>query len=192
MKNKTSRILLVISALALLTTFFFPLWDIAIFAPQYPEGLYLKIWLNKISGDLNNINILNHYVGMKVIAPTDIPELVFFPKLVMGLLVTGIFCIIVPRIWAVLIHLLGFSAFSLFALYDFWKWEFEYGHNLSPDAPIKVPGMTYQPPLFGTETLLNITIYSYPAFGGWMMMISFGLVVATLLLLIKKYRGGSV
>lgn len=173
MSDKLIRIILFGSMILLGSTMLLPLWDIAIFAPQYPEGLAMQIWLDKISGDLNNINILNHYVGMKVISPSDIPELVYFPKLIMGLLLVGFVSLIWPRLWSVSLYFLSFSAFSLFALYDFWKWEYEYGHNLSPDAPIKVPGMTYQPPLFGSETLLNISIYSYPAIGGWLMMVSF-------------------
>lgn len=177
MKKRTHQIFLLASLVLLASTLILPLWDISIFAPQYPEGLGLQIWLSRIDGDLNNINILNHYVGMKHISPSDIPELVYFPKIICGLLVLGIISLIWPRLWSVGSYFAAFSAFALFALYDFWKWEYDYGHNLSPDAPIKVPGMSYQPPLFGTETLLNITIYSYPAVGGWLMMLSFLAVV---------------
>lgn len=49
--------------------------------------------------------------------------------------------------------------------YDFWLWEYDYGHNLDPHAIIKIEGMSYQPPLFGTEQLLNFTASSYPAIG---------------------------
>lgn len=183
MNNKIIRIILLGSMILLGLTMVLPLWDIAIFAPQYPEGLSLQIWLNKISGDLNNINILNHYVGMKAISPSDIPELVYFPKLIMGILAIATLALLWPHIISVGLYFLSFSAFSLFALYDFWKWEYDYGHNLSPDAPIKVPGMSYQPPLFGSETLLNISIYSYPAVGGWLMMVSF--LAVTYILYVK-------
>lgn len=180
MNNKTIRIILLVSIVLLASTMILPLWDIAIFAPQYPEGLALQIWLNKISGDLNNINILNHYVGMKAITPSDIPELVYFPKLIAGILVIGAVALAWPHLVSIGLYFLSFAVFSLFALYDFWKWEYDYGHNLSPDAPIKVPGMSYQPPLIGSETLLNISIYSYPAIGGWLMMVSFLAVLSVL------------
>lgn len=183
MKTKAYRGLLFVSVLLLALTFILPLWDIAIFAPQYPEGLNLQIWLNRIDGDLRNINILNHYVGMKEISPTDIPELTYFPMLIAGLLGLGFIAILWPVLLTIGVYFTGFSLFAVFSLYDFWKWEYEYGHNLNPDAPIKVPGMTYQPPLFGTETLLNITIYSYPAAGGWVMMLSF---LALLFVMYKK------
>jgi len=186
MKPHLKRILLIISFITLALTFLFPLWEIAIFAPQYPEGLNLTIWLSKMTGDLNNVNILNHYVGMKAITPNEIPEFVLFPKLILGLLAICLVCIIIPRLWSLLIYFLAFSGFSVFALYDFWKWEYDYGHNLSPDAPIKVPGMSYQPPLIGKETLLNITVYSLPGPGGWMMLISFACMLYALWLAYKR------
>lgn len=177
MKNNSLRPPLLISLLLLASTLVLPLWDIAIFAPQYPEGLALQIWLNRIGGDLGNINILNHYVGMKPISPSDIPELTYFPYLIVGILACGTLATFRPNKVFVLTYFSAFAAFAVFSLYDFWKWEYDYGHNLHPDAPIKVPGMTYQPPLIGSETLLNITIYSYPAAGGWLMMFAFLAVI---------------
>src|SRR5690349_4418709 len=64
-----SRIVLTVLSLSMILAFFFPLWDIALDAPQYPEGLSIQIWLNQISGDLSTINALNHYIGMKHITP---------------------------------------------------------------------------------------------------------------------------
>ena len=57
------------------------------------------------------------------------------------------------------------------ALYDFYMWEYRYGHNLNPEAPIQVPGMSYQPLLFGHKRLLNFDLaYSFPDVGGWVVM----------------------
>jgi copper chaperone NosL len=76
--SKTSRVLMVVAALALSLVFIFPIWSIDLWAPQYPEGLGLQIWLNKMTGDLDNINLLNHYIGMHRIEPDSIPELKIF------------------------------------------------------------------------------------------------------------------
>jgi copper chaperone NosL len=62
--------------------------------------------------------------------------------------------------WVILFVVLG-----ILGVYDFYLWEYDYGHNLSPTAPIKVPGMAYQPPLFGTKMLLNFEASSYPNWG---------------------------
>jgi copper chaperone NosL len=60
---------------------------------------------------------------------------------------------------------------------DFWRWEYDYGHNLDPNAAIIVPGMAYQPPLIGFKQLLNFGAYSIPDIGGWLFIVS-GLLMA--------------
>lgn len=61
--------------------------------------------------------------------------------------------------------LLFFILFGIIAMADFWHWEYNYGHDLNPDAAIKVPGMSYQPPLIGYKQLLNFGAYSIPDIG---------------------------
>ena len=166
--NKRSSLILLIRSLLLVGAYFFPLWSITLEAPQYPDGLRLDIWLYTIGGSsddiLQNINILNHYIGMKKIEPDSIPELTIFPYVVAGLIAFGLLAALLKKksllwIW-------------VGAIYDFWLWEYDYGHDLDPKAPIKVPGMVYQPPLFGEKWLLNFRALSYPATGAYFMMIS--------------------
>jgi copper chaperone NosL len=168
MKEK-SRLLMGFAALMLIFLFFFPIWKISLIAPQYPQGISMYIWINKITGEtpgtLQNINILNHYVGMKLIEPDSIPELGYFQFIIIGMGVLALFFAWLDRkplylAWTILFVILG-----TLAIFDFYLWEYDYGHNLSPTAPIKVPGMAYQPPLFGKKTLLNFVAYSYPSFG---------------------------
>lgn len=89
-----SRWLMAIAALLLLMLFVFPIWQITLIAPQYPDGITLYIWVNQITGDspgtLQNINILNHYVGMKYIEPDSIPELTYFPYIIGFMTVLGL------------------------------------------------------------------------------------------------------
>jgi copper chaperone NosL len=83
-----------------------------------------------------------------------------------------------------------FSAFILFTILagvDFYRWNYEYGHNLDPNAAIKVPGMSYQPPLIGYKQLLNFGAYSVPDIGGWMLIIS-GLLIFIVLTLEFKWH----
>jgi copper chaperone NosL len=69
--------------------------------------------------------------------------------------------------WGILFVVMG-----ILGIYDFYRWEYDYGHNLSPTAPIKVPGMAYQPPLFGTKMLLNFKASSYPGWGSLFFLLS--------------------
>ncbi len=170
--KKTSKIIIIIAGLSLIAGFFLPLWDISLEAPQYPEGLGMKIWVNKISGDLNTINGLNHYIGMKTIEPDSIKELSIMPFVLGFFALTGVLAGFAGRkklltVWVILFVLAGIAGGI-----DFYMWEYDYGTNLNPEAAIKVPGMSYQPPLIGSKQLLNFTAHSYPDAGGIILIVS--------------------
>ncbi len=182
--NTKSRVLIAIAALMLILTFFFPLWTIDLNAPQYPEGLGLRIWLDQISGlkpnDLQSINGLNHYIGMKEIIPDSIPELKIMPYIIIFMIAFGLFNAYLKNRKLVYIWLILFVVLGAVGLYDFYIWAYDYGHNLNPDAPIKVPGMTYQPPLIGSKQLLNISAVSLPSVSAIIIFLSISLNIAAL------------
>lgn len=175
--TKRSVIIVFVASLLLVSTYFLPLWRITLEAPQYPGGLQLDIYINKIGGQdeniLQNINILNHYIGMKKIIPEAIPELKILPIVVAFFIALGIATALIKKKFLLLVWLGLFIVFGVLSMYDFYLWEYDYGHNLDPTAPIKVPGMVYQPPLFGSKMLLNFKATSLPASGAIMMIISF-------------------
>lgn len=178
--SRVSRILVALAALSMAIVYVQPLWHIGLQAPQYPEGLGLYIAVNKIVGekkqDLNSINGLNHYIGMKAIEPDDIPELRFMPKIIAGLIAAGLLVAAVGRRGLLTGYASLLMLFSLAGLADFYKWSYDYGHNLSPNAILKIPGMTYQPPLIGSKQLLNFHATSWPATGGWVLIAAVTLV----------------
>lgn len=167
-----------VGLILLVGVYFFPLWRITLDAPQFPGGLRMDIWINQISGDsesgdiIQNINILNHYVGMKYIEPDSIPELKYFPYIIAGMLVLGVGAILFQRRWAFLTWGIVMSCLGVLGIYDFYLWMYDYGHNLDPSAPIKLPGMTYMPPLFGEKDLLNFYVTSYPHYGTILLVLS--------------------
>lgn len=185
MMKKQTRILLVIISLLLIGAYFFPIWRIDLKAPQYPEGLGMKIWINKMSGDLNTINGLNHYIGMKTIEPDSISELKIMPYVVGGLIFIGLMTGFTGKKWVLAVWVSLFIIAGAVGLYDFYMWEYDYGHNLNPNAAIKVPGMSYQPPLIGSRKLLNFNASSYPDIGAY---IFFGVALIAIFLLFKEMR----
>lgn len=185
--SKASQWILLLGALSLLLTYFVPIWRIDLWAPQYPEGLTMKIWLSKLSGQVEIINGLNHYIGMGHIREEMFPEFKILPYCVAFLVLSGIAVALYGRKKGVLGYFLLLLAGAVIALYDFWKWGYEYGHNLSDDAPIKVPGMAYQPPLLGYKELLNFGAYSIPDIGGWIFA-AFGVIIVLVLLYEFKLR----
>jgi copper chaperone NosL len=180
-----SRVLIGISVLLMLSAYVLPLWHILLDAPQYPEGLEMKIWLNGLSGNIEQINGLNHYIGMKHIVINDFREFKILPYvfgivLLLGATATVINSRKLAIAWVVSLCLFGIVGFS-----DFYIWEYNYGHHLNPHAAIKVEGMNYQPPLVGYKQLLNFTAGSVPDTGGVLVGIA-GTLAA--LAVIKKPR----
>ena len=188
--TKIAKITGISGVLLLLLVYLFPLWSIDLTAPQYPEGIGLLIWVDKITGknpnDLRNINGLNHYIGMKEINPESIPELKIMPPLIGGMIILGLIAAALARkkwliIWTILMFLI-----MTVGLVDFYMWEYDYGHDLNPKAAIKIPGMSYQPPLLGSKQLLNMRTSSWPHVGGVAIILSAGLTLVSLTLLNKK------
>jgi hypothetical protein len=181
-----SRALVALAVLLIGVAYVRPLWHIALEAPQYPEGLGMYIWADKITGekpqDLNSINGLNHYIGMKEIVPESIPELRLMPYLLAGLAALGVLVALTGSRKLLLAWVVLFALLAVAGLADFWKWGYEYGHELDPTAAIKVPGMAYQPPVIGSKQLLNFRATSWPALGGLALMASVMLGVAASLL----------
>ena len=180
--SKVTRLLAGAAALLLLAVFVAPLWRIHLLSPQYPEGLGMQIRVNTIEGmspsDLQNINGLNHYIGMKAIEPGEIPVLAIMPWVVGALAAGGLLVALVGRRGLLYAWVAAFAASGSVGLYEFWRWQYDYGHNLNPDAPIKIPGMAYQPPFIGSKEILNFTATSWPGPGGIAAMLAFVLAAA--------------
>lgn len=187
---------MLISALALASLFFLPMWKITLLAPQYPEGVSMHIYIHKIGGDspstLQNINILNHYVGMKFIEPESIPELKYFPFIIMGMIGFAVIAAFVNNKYMFLAWGIVMMLLAIAGLYDFYLWEYDYGHNLSDKAPIKIPGASFQPPVFGTKLILNFTAKSYPHIGGYFATLSIILSVLAWYLKSKLFKHETV
>lgn len=176
-----SRVLLFVCGLALLVVLYVPLWRIELNAPQYPEGLMLLIYPDRLGGSVDIINGLNHYIGMKTLHEKDFAEFGVLPGIIIFFSIAfALVALIGKRKWMNVLLVLVIL-FGIIGMADFWRWEYQYGHDLNPDAAIRIPGMAYQPPLIGFKQLLNFGAYSVPDTGGWIFVaagvILFGLVL---------------
>lgn len=168
--SKITRIILGVASLSLIITYYVPLWQILLWAPQYPEGLTMKIWMDNISGEVAIINGLNHYIGMKHISVEMFPEFDYLGILIGFLIAVGLAAALFGRGRILFFFTLLSYVYGVAALWDFYRWGYEYGHNLDPNAAIIVPGMSYQPPVIGYKNLLNFTSYSGPDTGAWVII----------------------
>jgi copper chaperone NosL len=164
-----SKIVMGLAALLLIPLFNMPFWSISMTAPQYPEGIGMYIHIDDVTGhkrhDLQSINTLNHYIGMKEIHVEDFPEFEYMPWIIGFMIFFGLVAAVSGQLKLVYVWLGLMVVLGIAGLIDFYMWGYDYGHNLNPRAPIKVPGMSYQPPLIGCKQLLNINACSWPHTG---------------------------
>ncbi len=184
-KNKIttiSKILHVLSAILLVISIFIPIWRIELDAPQYPEGLALLIYSNKLGGDVEIINGLNHYIGMQTLHAENFIEFTVLPYIIGFFALLMVFTAVIGRKWLLYVCFTAFALFGVLAMVDFYRWNYNYGHNLDPHAAIIVPGMAYQPPIIGYKQLLNFGAFSIPDAGGWLFIISGIILLFTVLI----------
>jgi copper chaperone NosL len=164
--RSSERRWIVLAALVLLPVFFLPLlpiWYMKLWAPQYHEGLQITIYSNTIRGDLQNINTLNHYVGMHAITPNDFKEFAYLPQALTAFGVLALLAALFNRRWIAVLGWLVFSGFALYMFNDYVQWLWHYGHDLDPRAAIKLPAFT--PPVIGFKQMANFKVWSYPGPG---------------------------
>ncbi len=168
------RFLLLAIIVPLVLSFTLPMWRISMFAPQYPKGLYLDIYSYKLEAGnegqhLQEINTLNHYIGMKQLSREEMSDLDWLP---FGFGALALLALRVALIGTTrsLIDLTVVSLYvCTFAFARFVYKLYIYGHELAHDAPVKVQPFT--PAIFGTKQIANFLTHSYPAAGGFMIFI---------------------
>ena len=186
----STRVTALICGLLLIVVLFVPLWRIELSAPQYPEGLVMKMHPHKLAGNVDIINGLNHYIGMKTLHTDDFIEFTVLPYIISAFALLSILVATIlhkSQKW-LRVLLISFILFGIVAMVDFWRWEYNYGHNLDPNAAIIVPGMAYQPPLIGYKKLLNFGAYSIPDTGGWIFIGVGLLMVSAVIVEFKKNK----
>ena len=194
---------MIIGSLLLLGLFYYPLWNIRLGAPQYPDPLGMDIYVSGIEGeeefDIQNIDGVNHYIGMKKIPkPEEMWEFQVFPLVIGGMAALGVLLGILGFFgkigpgwflgWFVLMGVLG-----LLGMMDFNNWLLDYGTDLDPKAIIKLTDaegnpLNYKPPLLGTQQILNFTAHSYPRAGAYLLFVGMLFTVAAFFLGRKEQK----
>ena len=179
--NAVSRLLLLVSALFIAVSLFYPLWKMHLVAPQYSDGLDLYIFPYKILGGgfhgqhLAEINNLNHYIGMKPLQQADFLEMIWMP-FVFGFIILMLLRSVVFGVMSNVIDLFAvYSYFGLFSIGSFWYRLYQYGHNLDPHAPVHIQPFT--PNLIGVKQIANFREFSFPGLGAYLLCVSVLLIV---------------
>lgn len=149
-----------------------PLWSMTMRAPQYPKGLRIEAYGSGMTGDLKELNILNHYIGMPPLDPAPALETKLFP---IGIAALIVLCLASPfHRWLRRLAIAATIAMPLGVLADLQWWLYTYGHSLAPKAPIRLPPFT--PLVIGSSTMGNFESSSMIS-TGIVCMLAAGLVL---------------
>ena len=178
--------LLVGAAVLVAAAAFLPLWGMTLVSVQYPEGLRMVIYPNHIRGDITEINLLNHYIGMAEISDDYFHELKVIPGLFAAIAIAALGAALVRRFWATLLPL-GLMVAT--AVYGFWSMHsrlYQFGHELDPAAPIEIEPFT--PAMIGSHTIAQFATYAYFSWGTFLPVLAGALICAALWLDLRKDR----
>lgn len=164
------RVMVLCAALALIPTFTSPLYTMTMFAPQYRDGLRLFIYSYKLVGgnggsDVREINVLNHYIGMRDLVSEDFGEFKWMPFVIGAFALLFARAVVLGKVSHLVDSLVLYVYFGAFSLWSFGYKMWTYGHNLSPTAAVKIA--PFMPPMYGYKQLANFEVYSYPALGSY-------------------------
>lgn len=187
-----ARLLLVALIVPLMLSFLFPLWRISMKAPQYPDGLKMDIYSYQVVGgndghDVQEINTLNHYIGMHTITREELRDLDWIPFALVAMALLSLRAALLGNVRA-LIDLSMINAYVLVVAFGRFVWMlWEFGHQLDPKAPVKVE--PFMPVVVGSKQIANFLTHSMPQWGSLLMgTFAVGIWAITLLYLWRGRR----
>lgn len=180
------KFLLILGIIGVLSSVPFPYWKIKVVAPQYPRGLQMTIYVNKLAGDVQEMDTLNHYIGMRKVGDAAkferryaVPGLIFLSSL----LVAAVFYR--GRFYSFLC--LPALAYPVIFAFDLYYWLRDSGLNLDPKAPLNRSIKPFIPPLFGDGKIAQFTAHASFEAGYFLILAAAFLVLAACFLRSRKY-----
>lgn len=178
---------LMLARVLLILSLFLPYWHMRLNAPQYPDGLHLTAYVNHLTGDVAEIDGLNHYIGMRPLNEAAQLErsVAVWAMVALVLLVEG--AVYLHSRWALLLVIPAVT-FPFFFLADMWFWMNHFGQNLDPKAPLSGAIEPFTPPILGTG---KIGQFETIASMGWGLILAFtaaGVVMLAMLLHRRAYK----
>src|SRR3989338_270385 len=181
LREKIAKTMLVAAALALFSSVFFPYWHLTVRAPQYPKGLRVQIYLNRVTGDIQEIDTLNHYIGMRPLGEAAKIERRFAIPGLAVLLAALLIAVFIRGKWSALfiVPAVLFPAIFAGGLY-FWLRDF--GLHLNPKAPLSSSVKPFIPPLLGHGKIAQFQAVADFSWGHGLSMLAMILCVAVIAL----------
>lgn len=168
-----------VSAVLLIISIFLPYWEMELLAPQYPKGLHITAYIDELTGDLFEINGLNHYIGMR-----PLEEAAQFEKSIstigiisLSLLISA--AIFVHTKWVVLLTLPAILMPVMF-LADLQWWMRKFGTDLDPKAPLSSAIEPFVPTVLGRGMIAQFETVAMPGIGLYLAILASILIIVGL------------
>jgi hypothetical protein len=153
-----------------------PWWKFTLYAPQYPHGLRLEIALTGLQGDVHEIDMLNHYIGMQHLAQAAPIERAYASYGVAGVCLAVLAGILLLGRKTGRLALIPAALFPIGFVADSFGWLYAFGHHLDRRAPLHVP--PFSPQMFGNGQIGQFMTFAEPALGFWLAVAGVVIVAA--------------
>ncbi len=181
------NILLGVAAVLLLVSIFLPYWKMTLNAPQYPGGLSVEVFINRMTGDVSEIDGLNHYIGMRPLGEAAQLERTVSMVAVGVLVLLVLAAIYVHSPWAAVLALPAILWPFIF-IADMYYWMRHFGLNLDPTAPLSSSIDPFVPPILGTGKVGQFETIASFEIGLWLAFLAVGLILAGLYYQRRAYK----
>lgn len=180
-------VILVAAAIILFISIFFPYWKITLFAPQYPYGLEASMYVNRLSGDISEIDGLNHYIGMKPMGEAAVLERTLSVFIIVGLVLLLAASVYVHSPVALFLCIPALL-YPVFFLADLYFWMRNFGTNLNPHAPLSKAIKPFVPPILGEGKIAQFSTTATWEIGLYMSIAASVLIVIGLYFHRRAYK----
>ena len=180
-------ILFVVAALLLLVSIFLPYWEMTLLAPQYPGGLHVTAYVNELTGDVAEIDGLNHYIGMRPLNEAAKLERSVSVLAIAALALLIAAAVFVHTKWVVLLVLPAILMPVIFLL-DLQYWLRDFGLNLDETAALSSAIDPFVPKVLGRGLIAQFETVAAPGIGLWMAIIASILCIVGLYYHRKAYK----
>lgn len=180
-------LLFVVAAILLIGSIFLPYWQLTLHAPQYPKGLTVQAYVNRVEGDVSEIDGLNHYIGMRPLAEAATFEKSISVYGIVGVALLILAAVFVHTWWAALLALPALLLPVIFLL-DLQFWLANFGTNLDPTAALSSSVDPFIPPVLGEGIIAQFSTWAEPAIGMWLAIAASVLIIVGLWFHRRAYK----
>ncbi|HEU4700451.1 MAG TPA: hypothetical protein VFS40_14800 [Gemmatimonadales bacterium] len=164
-----------------------PLWGMTLVSTQFPEGLRMVVYPNRIIGDINELNTLNHYIGMMPISDGFFTELRILPAAFLAIAALLAVAAVVRRAWSTALPLAAMGALAGYGGWSMVHRLYQFGHDLDPRAAIHIE--PFSPPMLGFNQIAQFATWSYFSWGTFLPLVAGLLAAAVLVADLRAGRG---